>query len=653
MAEAGYAALILALVACIFSIAAYIFSLRTGRPKLADYAGWGAISAAVLFTVSVIILVIALTSHQFQIEYVAQYTSTDMTLPYLVSALWAGNAGSLFFWGWVISLCAAIIVVRKRKQRQELIPHAALIVIIVQAFFLGLLIFALNPFFKLDFVPADGIGLNPLLENPGMIFHPPLLLAGFAVFVVPFAFTVSALLTKRLDNDWLAAVRRWTLLGWLLLGVGNLIGAWWAYAELGWGGYWAWDPVENAGLMPWLTATAFIHSIMIQKRKGMLKLWNMVLIMLTFILTIFGTFITRSDVLNSVHTFGETAVGSFFLAFLIISVVGSLVLLIYRRKELRDDAEIDSFVSSEGAFLLNNILLFAATFVVFWGTIFPTLSEAVSGTRIEVGASFFNQVALPFLLVIVFLSGICIIIGWRRLSGIKLGRGMLQPAAAGLVVVIVLLIFGMRHWAALIIYFLCYFVLYAIVSQWLGEVTARSRAKAINWFKAGWNLLCTNRKRYGGLLVHISIVIIAIGIAGSSIFDVETEAELLPGEQMSINEYTLTYNSLYVEGSDSKMIIIADMDAYKDGNSIGKMEPEVIFHRSFEQPVTEVAIRTTPVEDLYVVLASWETITLEDGSEIVRAGFIAKINPLVVWIWIGGFLFLAGGLVAFWPGKKD
>jgi len=653
MAETGYVALILALAACIFSITAYIFGLRTSRPRMVGYAGKGAIAAAALFSLSAVVLIIALISHQFQIEYVALYTSTDMTLPYLVSALWAGNAGSLFFWGWIISLCAAIIVIRKRKKGQELVPHAALIVIIVQAFFLGLLIFALNPFHKLDFLPPEGLGLNPLLENPGMIFHPPLLLAGFAIFVVPFAFAIAALLTRRLNGDWLSAARRWTLLGWLLLGAGNLIGAWWAYAELGWGGYWAWDPVENAGLMPWLTATAFIHSIMIQKRKGMLKLWNMVLIMLTFILTIFGTFITRSDILNSVHTFGETAVGSFFLAFLIVSFVGSLALLIYRRKGLNDDAEIDSFFSSEGAFLLNNILLVAATFVVFWGTIFPTLSEAISGTRIEVATSFFNQVALPFLLLIVFLSGICIIIGWRRLSGIKLGKSMLQPAAAALVVVVVLLIFGMRQWAALLIYFLCSFVLWAITAQWLREVTAHSRAKAINWLKAAWKLLCANRKRYGGLLVHISIVIIAIGVVGSSLFDVETEAELLPGEQMSINGYTLTYNELYAEGSETRMIIGTDMDAYKDGRYIGKMEPEYIYDGNYDVWVSEVAIRSTLAEDLYVVLAGWQTIILEDGSEIIQAAFIAKVNPLIVWIWIGGFLFLAGGLTAFWPGKKD
>jgi cytochrome c-type biogenesis protein CcmF len=517
-----------------------------------------------------------------------------------------------------------------------------------------LLIFAQNPFHKLDFVPVEGTGLNPLLENPGMIFHPPVLLAGFAVFVVPFAFAIAALITRRLNTDWLASVKRWALTGWLLLGVGNLIGAWWAYAELGWGGYWGWDPVENAGLMPWLVATAFIHSIMIQKRKGVLKLWSMVLIITTFILTIFGTFITRSDILSSVHTFGETAVGPFFLAFLIIASVGSLALLIYRRKDLKDDAEVSTLFSREGAFLLNNILLFGAAFVVFWGTIFPTISEAISGTKISVNASYFNQVAIPFLLAIVLLSGICILITWRRIPLKKLRLNILWSLIAALVVVIVLVAFGMRHWYALLVYFICTFVISALFSQWFREVTALSRAKAISWFRACFGLFVANRGRYGGFIVHIAIVIIAIGVVGSSLFDVEREAELLPGQSMTINDYTITFDSLIPEGSGaSKMIISAELDVYKGDTFIGNMFPKVIFHTNFEQPVSEVAIRSTLAEDLYLILASWETITLTDGSETIRAGIAALVNPLVIWIWIGGGIFLCGGLIAFWPGRKE
>jgi cytochrome c-type biogenesis protein CcmF len=654
MAEIGYIALVLAFVACLYSIAAYLFGSRGNHPRVLDSAKRSVLAAAALFTVSAVTLIIALISHQFQIESVYRYTSSDMTLPYLISALWAGNAGSLLFWGWIISLSAAVVVLRKRKQGRELMPYASMIVMVVQAFFLILLIFAQNPFHKLASVPIEGTGLNPLLENPGMIFHPPVLLAGYAVFVVPFAFAIAALITRRLNTDWLSAVKRWALTGWLLLGVGNLIGAWWAYAELGWGGYWSWDPVENAGLMPWLVATAFIHSIMIQKRKGVLKLWSMVLIITTFILTIFGTFITRSDILSSVHTFGETAVGPFFLVFLIIASVGSLALLIYRRKDLKDDAEVGTLFSREGAFLLNNILLFGAAFVVFWGTIFPTISEAISGTRISVNASYFNQVAIPFLLAIVLLSGICILITWRQLPVKKLRLNILWSLIAALVVVIVLVAFGMRHWYALLIYFICTFAISALFSQWFREVTALSRTKAISWFKACWGLFAANRSRYGGFIVHIAIVIIAIGVVGSSLFDVEVEAELLPGESMTINDYTITFDSLIPEGSGtSKMIISAELDVYKGDTFIGNMFPQVIFHTSFEQPVSEVAIRSTLTEDLYLILASWETITLADGSQTIRAGLAALVNPLVIWIWIGGGIFLCGGLIAFWPGRRE
>jgi len=664
MAEIGYIALVLAFVACLYSIAAYIFGSRSSRPRVLDSAKRSVLAAAALFTVSAVTLIIALINHNFEIFSVWHYTSTDLGLPYLISALWAGNAGSLLFWGWIISLSAAVVVIRKRKQGRELVPYALTIIMAVQAFFLILLIFAQNPFalFEnvrpdlvplLGTVPTEGFGINPLLENPGMIFHPPTLLAGYAVFVVPFAFAIAALISRRLNNDWLSAVKRWALTGWLLLGVGNLTGAWWAYAELGWGGYWGWDPVENAGLLPWLVATAFIHSIMIQKRKGVLKLWSMVLIITTFILIIFGTYINRSDILSSVHAFGETAIGSFFLVFLIITFVGSLALLIYRRRDLKDDAEVGTLFSREGAFLLNNILLFGAAFVVFWGTIFPTIAEAVSGTKISVNASYFNQVAIPFLLAIVLLSGICILITWRQIPLKKLRLNILWPVVSALVVVIVLVAFGMRHWYALLIYFICTFVISALFSQWFREVTALSRAKAISWFRACWGLFVKNRSRYGGFIVHIAIVIIAIGVVGSSLFDVEKEAELLPGESITINDYTITFDSLIPESTQNKMIITAELNVYKGDIYLGNMFPQMMYYIPLEKWFAEVAIRSTLAEDLYLTLASAETITLSDGSQTIRASLTALVNPLVIWIWIGGGIFLFGGLIAFWPGRRE
>ncbi len=650
MAEIGYTALALAFGACIYSIIAFIFSARGEHPRLLASARRSILAVSVLVTISVAVLLAALVTHNFQMEYVASYTSSDLSLPYLISALWAGNAGSLLFWGWLLSLFAAVVVLKKQAQSRKLVPHASAVIMVIQAFFLILLLFAQNPFHKLPFVPAEGVGLNPLLENPGMIFHPPMLLGGYAVFAIPFAFAIASLITKRLDYEWISAIKKWALLGWLLLGIGNIIGAWWAYVELGWGGYWAWDPVENAGLMPWLIATAFLHSIMLQRRKGMFKLWSMVLIILAFTLTIFGTFITRSGILVSVHTFGETAMGPAFLAFLIIIFLGSLTLLLYRRRDLKDEAGIGALVSRENTFLINNLLLVGATFVIFFGTIFPLLSEAVSGVRITVSDSFFNQVAVPIFLAVILLLGICILIAWRRPPIKKLRLNLLWPAVVALIVVIALVIAGIRQWHALVAFFLCGFAISAVLSQWFRDLLARHRAKAENYLKAFLSLVRSNKSRYGGYIVHIAIVLIAIGVVGSSVYDVETEAVLAPGESMTINDYTLTYEGLEPSFNQERLIMVvpANVSVHKGSRHIGTIKPEVqiYFHPDYTEKhrVTEVAIRSTLVEDLYVILAGWD--------EDLNAAFSAKVNPLVAWIWLGGGVFLLGGLLAFWPERR-
>ncbi len=640
MAEIGYIALVLALVASIYSIIAFVLGAKGGHQRLLASARNSLLAVSVLVTISVAVLLAALISHNFQIEYVASYTSRDLSLPYLISALWAGNAGSLLFWGWLISLFAAVVVLRKRALGGELLSYASVIIMVTEAFFLVLLLFIQNPFHKLDFIPVDGIGLNPLLQNPGMIIHPPLLLAGYAIFAIPFAFAMASLITRRFD-EWISAIKKWVLLGWLLLGIGNLIGAWWAYVELGWGGYWAWDPVENAGLMPWLVVTAFLHSIMLQKRKGMFKSWNMALIICAFALTIFGTFITRSGILVSVHTFGETAMGPLFLAFLIITLLGSLALLFYRRKDLRDEAEIGSFISRENIFLLNNLLLVAATTAIFLGTIFGS-SE-----------TFFNQVVIPIFLAVVLLSGICMLITWRRPLIKRLRLNLLWPAVMALIVVIALLISGIRQWYALVALLLCSFAISAVLSQWSRDLLARHRAKAENYLTAFLNLIQSNKGRYGGYIVHIAIVLIAIGVIGSSVYDVEKEAALMPGESMTINEYTLTYEGLNFSGTQNRMVVSAEVSVYKGGNFISTLSPEVYFHPNFEQGVGEVAIRSTLIEDLYVILAGWEPADSADPSKGYIAGLSVHVNPLVAWIWIGGGVFLIGGLLAFWPERRE
>jgi cytochrome c-type biogenesis protein CcmF len=653
MAITGFVFLCLALATCVYSIAAHIFSLRTGRTQLSQSARPAALAATGLFTAAVIILLVALINHNFEIESVWQYTSTDMSLRYLISALWASNSGSLLFWGWIVSLCAAIVMLRKRKRGQELVPYASVIIMAVQAFFLLMLISSQNPFNTLEIVPIEGVGLNPMLQNTAMIIHPPLLLGGYAVMTVPFSFAIAALITRKLDdNDWLVAARRWALLGWLALGLGNLIGAWWAYAELGWGGYWAWDPVENAGLMPWLTATAFLHAIMMQQRKGVFKAGSMVLIILTFSLTIFGTYITRSGILESVHDYAASTIGMFLLVFLIIAFFGSLALLIYRRKDLKGRTDINVLVSREGTFLINILLLVGATLFILIGTLRPSLVELFSDSEITNNPAFFNITTVPILLAIILLAGICSMIAWRLQAGQPVLKNLLWPTVAALVVVVVALIFGVRNWIALVAYFLCSLSLAAIFSQWLRDIFAFSRAKSLDFLSSLWRLFVANRRRYGAYIVHISIVIMAIGIIGSSLFDIEKRAEMIPGQHMTINDYTIAYVGLIPEGSERGMKFSAELDVYKGDAFIAKMSPQIIDDINYGS-VSEVAIRSTLTEDLYLVLAGFQQVSLEDGSQKILVGIIAKVNPLILWIWIGGYIFLTGGLLAFWPSRKE
>ncbi len=645
MADIGYIALFLALVASIYSAIAYIFGARGKHPALINSARNSLLAACGLVSISVAVLLYALLTHDFQIEYVASYTSRDLSLPYLLSALWAGNDGSLLFWAWLLSLFAVVMILQKRDIGKELVPYASSIIMVTQAFFLILLLSLSNPFHKLSFVPAQGMGLNPMLENPGMIIHPPILLAGYVAFTIPFAFAIAALLTRRLGDEWIIAIRRWTLLAWLFLGIGNLIGAWWAYVELGWGGYWAWDPVENASFMPWLVATAFLHSIMMQRRRGMLKVWNMVLIILTFSLVIFGTFLTRSGIISSVHSFAESPLlGYLFLVFIGVILFGSLGLLYYRSDELKSEAEMESLVSRESTFLLNNLLIVGAAFAIFLGTIFPILSEAVLGVKISFGPPAFNQVNGPIFLAIILLTGICALIGWRRASVKNLIRHFLWPLVLALLLVIALIILGIREWYALVAFFLCSFVLLTILYEWFRGTRARHRMRAENYLKAFFGLIGANRPRYGGYIVHIAIILIAIGVVGSSFYNVEKEATLKPGESMTINNYTLTYDNLDQYETQSKTVVTATLSVYNEGKLIGKLIPEKYFHRSYEQAVTEVAIRSTLLEDLYVILIGWD----EDGT----TAFKVLVNPLVNWIWIGGVVFALGGLIAFWPERR-
>ncbi|MFC2020649.1 heme lyase CcmF/NrfE family subunit [Chloroflexota bacterium] len=645
MADIGYIALFLALLASIYSAVAYAFGATGSRRQaLLDSARNGLLAATGLISISAVILIFAFLTHNFQIEYVYSYSSSDTRLAYLISGLWAGNAGSLLVWAWFLSIFAAIVALQKRNVGNDLLPYASTIIMATQAFFLILLLVVSNPFTEFAFRPPEGLGLNPLLENPGMVIHPPALLAGYVGFTIPFAFAIAALLSGRLGDEWIVAIRKWMLVAWLFLGIGNVLGAWWAYVELGWGGFWAWDPVENAGFMPWLVATAFLHSIMMQRRRGMLKIWNMLLIILTFGLSIFGTFLTRSGILSSVHTFNDTNLGPFFLIFLIITLVGSLGLLLYRREELKSEAEMESLVSRESTFLLNNLLLVGSAFAIFLGTVFPVISEAVRGTKITVAAPFFNQVNGPIFLGIILLTGVCSLIGWRRTSIKNLIRNFLWPLSGAIILSLILIVTGIGQGYALIAFFLCSFVLFTISYEWFRGTRARHRMRSENYLKAFFGLIGANRPRYGGYIVHIAMIFITVGVVGTTFYGTETQAIIKPGETITINGYSLLYDKLDSYSTQSRDVVNATFIVSHNDKIVGELITEKYFDKDY-QPVTEVDIHYTLLEDLYVILLGSE----EDET----AAFKVLINPLVNWIWIGGGILLLGGLIVLWPERQQ
>jgi cytochrome c-type biogenesis protein CcmF len=640
LAELGYFSLALALVVALFSLLSALLGARR-RPELVAAARNGAFAVLGLTSLASGVLVYAFLTHDFSIQYVASYSARGMSILYTLVAFWAGNEGSLLFWSWFLALMSAIVL--WQKPRRDFLPYILAVVAVNQAFFLVLMLSVANPFARLPVALADGRGLNPLLENPWMLFHPTTLLAGYSGFTIPFAFAIAALATGQVGEEWLRPARRYTLVAWLLLGVGNLLGACWAYVELGWGGYWAWDAVENAGLMPWLVGTAFLHSVMIQRRRGMLKVWNMVLIIVTFNLCLFGTFLTRSGVVSSIHTFGISSLGPMFLSFVLLSLFISVLLLYRRLPSLKSEDKLDSLLSRESTFLINNLLLVAIAFATFVGTIYPVISEAVRGVKVTVGPSFFNRVNGSIFLLFLLLMGICPLIGWRRATPRNLLRNFLIPATAA-VLVMVLLVIWTRTWYAVVGFGACAYVLATIFLEWFRGVRARHRRKE-NYLVAFFRLLWGNRPRYGGYIVHVGIILIVLGVIGSSFYKVEAEASLNPGESFQIGKYTLKYEGMSTNTTENEQVVSATLQVLDNGKPAGTMAPAETFHINYDNPVSEVDIRSTPLEDLYVILMGWDQI----GG---LAAFKAYLNPLMAWMWIGGGLFFLGSVIAIWPGRR-
>lgn len=643
MPELGNWLLWLAGLTTAYSLFILILGIQRGRDGLALIASGhnAALAAGALLTLTAGLLFYNLAASNFRVEYVSHYTSRELPLFYKLSAFWGGQQGSLLLWAWLLSVFTVAVLLIYQKSNLPALPHVIAILMAILLFFNVLLLFVAPPFALLDHIPANGAGLNPLLQHPAMAIHPPLLYLGYVGMAVPLAFALGALLSGHLDDSWVKNVRRWTLIPWFFLTMGIMLGARWAYVELGWGGYWAWDPVENASLMPWLTGTAFLHSIMIQEKKGMLKIWNMVLIILTFELCIFGTFITRSGIISSVHAFAQSGIGPMFGVFLATTTVFCLWALVRRIPNLRAKNQMESIVSRESTFLMNNLVLLGATFAVFWGTIFPLLSEAVRGVKITVGAPFFNQVNLPIAMVLLALTGIGPVLAWRRSSTENLRRQFVVPLVAMLAGTTLLWVFNVRHFYALITFALSILVTATIVQEFYRGTRARRQSHQENWLTAFWQLLTRNQRRYGGYVVHFGIVLIFVGIAGTA-FTTHLEATVQAGKTFMISHYQVQFDRMSFGHDASKQWMTGELSIFQEGKLIKKLQPEKRLYKTHEQPTTEVALLSTWRDDLYLVLAGYD-------EEKQEATFSAYVNPLVVWLWIGGWVMALGTLLAMVP----
>jgi cytochrome c-type biogenesis protein CcmF len=640
----GNLAVLLALIASAYSVAASVYGGLARRNDFIASGRHAAHTCTAMVAIATTALLHGLITHDFSLKYVAHYSSTTLPLRFRIAALWGGMEGSLLFWVLILVALSSLVLLQNRSRNRELMPYVTATTMTVAVFFLALLQFITPPFAQLAFVPLEGGDLNPLLQNYWMQIHPPALYLGYVTWTIPFGFAVAALVTGHLDDLWIRTSRRWSLAAWFFLACGNILGARWAYEVLGWGGYWAWDPVENAAFMPLMTGTAYLHSVMIQERKDMLKVWNMTLIILTFCLTIFGTFLTRSGVISSVHSFTQSGLGPFFLGFLAAVIVVTTALTIRRLPELRPKHQLDSMLSRESAFLFNNLLLVGIAFATFWGTIFPVLSEWVRGVKITVGPPFFNRVNAPLAIGLLFLMGVGPLIAWRRSSVEKLLRTFLVPALVGILAGAAAFVLGIRDITAVLVISFSSFVLYTIVFEFHRGAAARVAMVGQSYIGALFSLLTKNQRRYGGYVVHLGVVFMFIGVAMSSIYRVEEMHTISIGESFSIGPYTLRYDAAEDRSDDHMARMVATLTVFENGKEIAQIAPEKRFYRKPEQPATEVDFRTTWRDDLYVILGSIEPEK--------TATFQAYINPMVVWLWIGGFVIIAGTGICILPTRK-
>ncbi|CAN5233731.1 cytochrome c biogenesis protein CcsA [soil metagenome] len=705
MATVGRALLILALVVALYGVAASIYGAARGRDEWIASGRRSVYAIAILVTGAFGILEIAFLRSDFSFATVSSHSSTTTPTFYQAAAAWSSQEGSLLLWLLLLSHWSTLVLFATRKQLRRVAPYATAVLLGFAAFFAALLVFKETPFALNAVVPAEGNGLNPLLRHPSMMIHPPMLYSGYTLFTIPFAFAIGARITRQVGAaDWIRATRRFALGAWLFLGIGILLGARWSYAELGWGGYWAWDPVENASLLPWLTGTAFIHSIMIQEKRGMLKIWNVSLVLATGILAILGTFLVRSGILDSTHAFGASTLGVPFVIFIGVLIASSIGLVVWRRNELRSENRLDSLLSREAIFLLNNLVLVAMAFVVFWGTFWPLIAEALTGTRRALGPPWFDKYTVPLAIVLVLLSGIGPVIAWRKATAANARRNFLLPTVAALVLGVVLAAMGAATRPLALAMFVCgAFVVLSVGQEFWRGVAVRRAMTGENPLTALRSLVGRNRRRYGGYLVHVGMALLFVGVAASTAFNDARDVRLAPGQSVRSGDYTFTYerptSRISTRGGELEKISFgAIVDVSRDGEHVTTMRPERGYYpsrdleglgpvgRFFEGEATsEIGLDAGIRRDIWAALTPdirRLAPTIEEGDRVFAAaagklepalegqalgaalkGIVGKYisdrpeatfrvisSPLVTWIWIGAIVVFLGGLIALWPG---
>ena len=642
MADLGSIMLSLALALAAYAVVGSILGKVRNVPPLVESARNATYLLVLVIAVAVVSLIGAFLSNDFQVQYVALHSSLDMPRIYTWVAFYAGNEGSLLYIAFALSVMVAVAVFFGSRKALDSLPYTTAVLMVVLTFFLAVMIFLANPFTKLSFTPADGQGINPLLTHPGMFIHPPIMMAGLIAVSLPFAFGLGHLLAGKTGDEWVDPGRTWGIVSWALLGSGLLLGSWWAYTILGWGGYWAWDPVENAGFMPFVGLTAFIHSIMVQKRRGTFRMWNMVLINIAFGLALYGMFMNRGGPVPSVHSFGASTIGWIFLIFTGVGVAVPFLVFYLRYSSLKSAKSVESTLSREAAFLVNNLLLLGVAFVTLWGVVFPLISELTKGETVTVSQPFYNQVNGPLLLALIFLMGVGPLLPWRHASLGTLGRSILGPGLIALAVMVLIFILGVRKPYPLAAFGICAMVASGILLEW-GRGTRSRHRKGDNYALGFLKLIAANRPRYGGYVVHLAVVLLALGVVGSSFYGVQRDVILKSGERTTVGGYELEYVNTTALDKGDRTEFVSTVNIYRSGSFLGTLSPKRAFYPSFQMASTRAGIRSTPVEDLYIIPGE----NLEDGS----AGFRIFVNPLVWWMWIAGPVFILGTIISLWPQR--